>query len=92
MSVKNAFLHGDPKEELYMKLPPRVNGSSKDEVCGLRRSLYGLKQTPHAWFEKFRETFHKSRFAQSKNDSSMLLRRSSSGITVLVCVYDISIT
>lgn len=84
MNIKNAFLHRDPKEELDMKLPPRVNGSSKHEVCGLWRSLYGLKQTPQT-------DSCMSHFTQSKNDSSML-HRPSSRITVLVYVDDISIS
>lgn len=34
MDVKqSAFLLGDLKEEIYMKLPPRVNGSLEREVC-----------------------------------------------------------
>lgn len=50
--VKNAFLNGDLKEEVYMDIPPGVNFemSKKNEVCRLRKALYGLKQSPRAWF------------------------------------------
>ena len=51
MDVKNVFLHGDLKEEIYMKLPFGMTTPSPDDVCKLRRSLYRLKQAPRAWFE-----------------------------------------
>ena len=51
--IKNASLHGDLKEEVYMKIPQGISGSSSGDVDHLRRSLYGLKQAPTAWFKKF---------------------------------------
>ncbi|CAL8086738.1 unnamed protein product [Prunus armeniaca] len=50
-NVKNAFLHSDLKEEIYMYLPPVILVTSKEGVvCKIRQSLYGLKQSPKAWF------------------------------------------
>jgi hypothetical protein len=93
MDVKNAFLHGDLHEEIYMKLPSGMITSSPHNVCKLRRSLYGLKQAPRAWFEKFRSTILSFSFIQSQYDPSLFFHISVSGIVLLlVYVDDIIIT
>jgi len=46
MDVKNAFLHGDLKKDVYLKLPSGMSTFSSNDVCKLKRSLYGLKQAP----------------------------------------------
>jgi len=42
IDVKNAFLNGDLKEEIYMKPPLGMSTTASDKVCKLRRSLYRL--------------------------------------------------
>jgi phosphoribosyl-AMP cyclohydrolase len=54
MDVKTTFLHGDMEEEIYMKQPEGfVVKGKKELVCKLKKSLYGLKQSPKMWYQKF---------------------------------------
>ena len=47
MDVKTIFFHGDLNEEMYMELPEGFKVSGKENlVCKLKKSLYGLKQSP----------------------------------------------
>jgi hypothetical protein len=48
MDVKNAFLHGNIKEELYMKQLQSLNENPK-LVYKLNTTLYRLKQAPREW-------------------------------------------
>jgi hypothetical protein len=53
MDVKTTFLHGDLKEEIYMKQPKDFVVKGKNElVCKLKKSLYGLKQSPRMWYQR----------------------------------------
>ena len=83
MDVKNAFLHGDLQETIYMRPPPRYTCPPK-HVCKLKKSLYGHKQAPRAWFEKFRFAILQAHFYQSPNDGSLFIRRTSRGCTILL--------
>ena len=54
LDIKNVFLHGDLAEEVYIEQPPGfVAQGESGLICKLRRSLYGLKQSPQASFNRF---------------------------------------
>ena len=48
--VKNDFLHGEISEKIYMDSPPGMTNSIGMNVCNLKKTLYGLKQSPRTWF------------------------------------------
>ena len=50
--VSTAFLYGDLEEKIYVKqLTGYDDGTGR--VCRLKRSLYGLKQSPRCWNKRF---------------------------------------
>ena len=83
LDVKNAFLHGDLQEEVYMAPPPGLR-VSPGLVCRLRRALYGLKQAPHAWFERFSSVVEAAGFTASIHDPAVFTYTSSRGRTILL--------
>ena len=95
MDVKNAFLNGTLTEEVYMTIPEGVQ-HTKDAraVCKLEKSLYGLKQSPRAWFEKFSSTVIANGYHQCQTDDTMFVKHSAGNRTAILIVYvdDIIIT
>ena len=54
LDVKKTFLHGDLEEEMYIDPPPGFeNMFEKGKVYKLKSSVYGLKQLPRTWFDRF---------------------------------------
>lgn len=87
MDVKNAFLHGDLQEEVYMQPPPGFP-CPLGHVWRLRRALYGLKQAPRAWFERFSSVILKVGFVASEHDPALFVHTSSRGCTILLLYVD----
>ena len=68
LDVKNAFLNGDLEEEVFMSPPPGFEESfGVGKVCKLKKSLYGLKQSPRAWSERFGKVIKHYGYTQSHN-------------------------
>ena len=77
LDIKNAFLHGDFAEEVYMEQPPGfVTQGDIGRVCCLLISVYGLKQSPCAWFDKFSEVIEKFGMQKSKSNHSVFYKNS----------------
>ncbi|CAH9066949.1 unnamed protein product [Cuscuta europaea] len=92
LDIKNAFLHGDLHEEVYMEQPPGFVAHYM--VCRLRRSLYGLKQSPRAWFGRFSDVVCNFGMIRSDVDHSIFYRHSAGNKCIYLVVYvdDIVIT
>ncbi|GAA0170287.1 hypothetical protein LIER_24584 [Lithospermum erythrorhizon] len=72
-----------------MKLPPGFTTSSSSQACHLRKSLYGLRQSPRNWFAKLTSTLRKYGFTQSHADHTLFMSTGGGCLSVLVYVDDI---
>ncbi|RVW38886.1 Retrovirus-related Pol polyprotein from transposon TNT 1-94 [Vitis vinifera] len=88
LDVKNAFLNGDLEEEVYMDIPAGLETTSNfNKVCRLRKSLYGLKQSPRAWFERFTKVVKGYRFVQCQSDHTLFVKHFPEGKLAIIIVY-----
>ncbi|KAK3020172.1 hypothetical protein RJ639_046980 [Escallonia herrerae] len=88
--VKNAFLHGDLSEEVYMELPPgcMMPKTDSQKVCKLHKALYGLKKSPRAWFGRFTKSMRAFGYHQSNSDHTLFLKKKQGKITALIVYVD----
>ncbi|KAK1427083.1 hypothetical protein QVD17_15766 [Tagetes erecta] len=88
LDVKTAFLHGNLDEVIYMKQPMGFEELGKEnQVCLLKRSLYGLKQSPRCWYQRFDETMLTNYFKRSSYDSCVYLKEYKSGKFIYLLLY-----
>ncbi|CAL2245697.1 unnamed protein product [Prunus armeniaca] len=75
LDVSNAFLHGSLTETVFMQQPPGFKDPhSPHHVFKLNRSLYGLKQSPRAWYEELYHCLLGLGFHSSIVDSSLFIK------------------
>ena len=94
MDVKNVFLQGELEDEIYMRPPPgREDMVKPRNVLRLKKAIYGLKQSPRAWYHKLSTTLNGKGFVKSEADHTLFTLTSKQGIVViLIYVDDIIIT
>jgi hypothetical protein len=94
LDVKNAFLHGNLNETVYMYQPPGFRDSQHpNHVCLLKKSLYGLKQAPRAWYQRFTDFVATLGFSHSVCDHSLFIYHHGDDTAyILLYVDDIILT
>lgn len=94
LDVKNAFLHGELQETVYMHQPLGYRDRDHpDYVCLLRKSLYGLKQAPRAWYKRSADYVLSIGFTNIKCDNSLFIFSKGSDMAyILLYVDDIILT
>ncbi|XP_020415669.1 uncharacterized protein LOC109948138 [Prunus persica] len=73
-----------------MDFPPRCNlaRDKENQVCKLRKSLYGLKQSPRAWFGRFTESMKNFGYIQSNAYHTSFFKRDGRRLTALIVYVD----
>jgi hypothetical protein len=89
--VKNAFLHGGLREEVYTH-PPLGYLFIDGHVYRLRHSLYSLNRSPHAWFERFTSVVIVASFVAIQHDPALFIHTSSQGRTIILLYVDDMLT
>ena len=86
MDVATAFLNGTLEEEVYMEPPEGfIKHGEENLVCKLKKSLYGLKQSPRCWNTALDLHLKSLNLKQSSADPCVYT--SVGGETVIVAVY-----
>lgn len=88
MDVRTAFLHGNLEEKIYMHQPEGfVTKRKEDQVCYLKKSLYGLKQSARQWNKRFDDFMMKKYFKRSKYDQCVYFKHVTNTMVIYLLLY-----
>jgi len=81
MDVKTAFLNSELQETVYMEILEGISvpaarmadACGRPIVCRLLKSIYGLKESPRAWYGRIHQFFLSKSFIRSESDHSLFI-------------------
>jgi Reverse transcriptase (RNA-dependent DNA polymerase) len=89
MNVKNIFLQGTLKEELYIILPyGHKNENNTNLTCRLYKLIYVLKQYSCTWNKKFSSYLISYNFKISSADHSLFVKHHNLYIIIVLMYVD----
>ncbi|GJV22317.1 retrovirus-related pol polyprotein from transposon TNT 1-94 [Tanacetum coccineum] len=87
MDVKTTFLNDILREEVYVSQPDGfVNQDNPNHVYKLKKTLYGFKQAPRAWYDLLSKFLLSQEFSKGTVDPTLFIRRQGKDI-LLVQIY-----
>ncbi|GJZ44676.1 putative ribonuclease H-like domain-containing protein [Tanacetum coccineum] len=87
MDVKSAFLYGKIEEEVYVCQPPGFEDPDfPDKVYKEEKALYGLHQSPRAWYETLSTYLLENGCQRGQIDKNLFIKRDQGDI-LIVHVY-----
>ncbi|CAI7910379.1 unnamed protein product [Closterium sp. NIES-54] len=89
IDVANAFLYAPVDAEISVELPHGSN-AGPNQICQLKKSLYGIKQAPRLWQQHLRACLIRIGFLQLPHDQGMYrLTKGTDYILLIVYVDDL---
>jgi hypothetical protein len=87
--VNTAFLYGTIDTDIYMEQPDGyVSNEHPDQVCKLKKSLYGTKQAARQWNMRLHEHMIKHGFKRTDADHCVYIRSEGKEYVVIVIYVD----
>jgi hypothetical protein len=88
MDITTAFLSGDLEETIYMNQAEGFVAEGEEHlVCRLKKSLYGLKQSPRCWNRALDTQLKTMGFKQSASDPC-IYTSTNDGLFILAVYFD----
>lgn len=88
LDVKTAFLHGSLDEIIYMSQPEGYEDKgSPEKVCLLKKSLYGLRQSPRQWNQRFDQFMKSTGYSRSLRDSCVYFKKTDEEEMTFLLLY-----
>lgn len=92
MDIKTAYLNGTLEERIYMEVPEGVVIPANRNSLSYRppmaspliKAIYGLKQSPRAWYSRIHTFFQAHNFTRSPHDHSFYINY---GKQVILLLY-----
>lgn len=89
MDVTTAFLNGKLEEDVFMDQPEGyIIPGKEDLVCHLKRSIYGLKQSPRCWNKELVGYLMELGFIQSDGDPCVFVRTENDKLVIIAAYVD----
>ena len=72
MDIKSTFLNGHLEEEIYVEQPHGYElPGQENKVYILKKTLYGLKKSPRAWYSRIDSYLTQNGFQRSECEPSL---------------------
>lgn len=72
-----------------MNVPPGYETKEiVGKICRLKKSIYGLKQSPRAWFSRFAQVLLQYGFTQAHSDHTLFILNSGKQLIILIVYVD----
>ena len=85
MDVKSTFLNGVLKEEVYVEQPRGYEIKGQEhKVCKLKKSLYGQKQAPRAWYNIIDAYLRENGFEKCDGEHTLYIKKNDGKILIVV--------
>jgi hypothetical protein len=88
INVKSTFLNDFLEEEIYIEQPVSYEVKGHEyKILKLNKDLYGLKQTPKAWYSHINGYFLKDGFGKCPYEYAIYVKIKENDDTLIVCLY-----